>query len=620
MNSKKIEELDKTTNHLNNSRNNMSSCTFMEKGDEGNILNSAILKMNNTEKNISFQTIDEEIKNKNKTNNVLFEYGEKEKYCFNELLYTEQNGFINIIEKEDKPIQEILRDDKKDNYEVDSSKLDRMNPCLSSQKIEEEYNDGNNYNVNEDIINGDNSVLNSDENNEDSKCECAFFISKCDYEKDSDANTSSHKKCCKDSEENVNYNNSNNNNNNNNNSNNNNRNNSNSNNNNNLLLGISENKDALIKCDKICERSYYSTSASTVLASNENEQNLQNISSYETVSSMNEKIKLNGNGKYEKLEKEDTEIMNKETNVINPQDYSIHDIGTYRDECISYLNKIKDIPHNIGNQINNYQNNNIIDNNNFKDKSYLIHENDFFDGETKKKNILQNYFLVNNINEINANEDMSNGNDHLKNIGAVVSGLADIIEEDTIQKKINISENCKIEENINMNINDHNKNALFNFNMNRHLFNDKQGDENMYKTNLNTENNKSINIINSMNKDVYEQNSGDIHTQVENINNIEQTRNNIIENNMMVIQGSDNLRFTTLNCINDDTNIMKCKRKIKNDENRENKMIKTDQKNIKMKNELDEDDKDELYNIPDKKRRKKNKKKKKKKFQEECIK
>ncbi|CXI18133.1 conserved Plasmodium protein, unknown function [Plasmodium berghei] len=583
MNSKKIEELDKTTNHLDNSRNNMYSCTFMEKGDEDNILNSTILKMNNTEKGISFQTIEEEIKDKNKISNIPSDYAEKEKYCFNELLYTKQNGYINIIEKEDKPIQEILTDDKKNISEIDSSKSDKMDPCLSSQKVDEEYKYGDNYN-----INGDNPVHNSDEINEDSKCECSFFISKCDYEKDSDANTNGPKKSCKDSEENINY------------------------YNNNLLLGISENKDTLIKCDKIFERSYYSTSASTVLASNENEQNLQNISSYETVSSMNEKIKLDGNGKYEKLEKEQTYIMNKETNVINPQDYSIHDIGTYRDECISYLNKIKDIPHNIGSQINSYQNNNIIGNNNFKDKSYLIHENDFFDVETKKKNILQNYFLVNNNNEINANEDMNNRSDDLKNIEAVASDLNEIIEEDTIQKKINISKNCKIEENINMNINDHNKNAVFNFNINRQLFHDNQGDENMYKTNFNTENNKSINIINGMSKEVYEQNSGDIHAQVENINNIEQTTNNIIENNMMIIQGSDDLRFTTLNCINDNSNtdIMKCKRKIKNDENRENKMIKTDQKNIKMKDELDEDDKDELYGIPDKKRRKKNKKKK----------
>ncbi|SCM19424.1 conserved Plasmodium protein, unknown function [Plasmodium chabaudi adami] len=558
MNSKEIEELDKTTNHLNDSRNNMYGCTFMEKGNEGNIINSATLKMSSTEKDISFQTIDEE----------------KEKYSFNELLYTEQNGYINIIEKEDKPIQEMLIDDKKGIDEVNASNLNRISPCLSPQHVEEEYDNGDKF----------------DENNEDSKCGCPFFISKCDYEKDFDTNINNHNKSCKHSEENINY------------------------YNNNLLLGISENKDTLIKCDKVCEKSYYSTSESTVLASNENEQNLQNISSYETVSSMNDKIKIISNGKYEKLQKKQTDIMNSEANVIEPKDYSIDDIGTYREECISYLNKIKDIPHNIGSQMNSYQNNNIIDNNSFKDENYLIHENDFFDGETEKKNILQNYFLVNNNNEVNANEDVNNEGDNPKSFEAAVSDIAETVGNDTIETEININDNCKIEKSINMHINGDNKNALFDFDMNRQLFHDKEGDENLYKTILNTENNKSINIINGMGKEVYEHGSDNIHTQVENINDIEQRTNNMIENNIM-FPSSDDLRFTTLNCINDINNesIVKCKRKIKSDENGENRMVKTEQKNVRMKDELDEDDKDELYGIPDKKRRKKNKKKKKKK-------
>ncbi|VTZ67737.1 conserved Plasmodium protein, unknown function [Plasmodium chabaudi chabaudi] len=558
MNSKEIEELDKTTHHLNDSRNNMYGCTFMEKCNEGNIINSGTLKMSSTEKDISFQTIDEE----------------KEKYSFNELLYTEQNGYINIIEKEDKPIQEMLIDDKKGIGEVNASNLDRISPCLSPQQVEEEYDNGDKF----------------DENNEGSKCGCPFFISKCDYEKDFDTNINNHNKSCKHSEENINY------------------------YNNNLLLGISENKDTLIKCDKVCEKSYYSTSESTVLASNENEQNLQNISSYETVSSMNDKIKIISNGKYEKLQKKQTDIMNSEANAIEPKDYSIDDIGTYREECISYLNKIKDIPHNIGSQMNSYQNNNIMDNNSFKDENYLIHENDFFDGETEKKNILQNYFLVNNNNEVNANEDVNNEGDDPKSFEAAVSDIAETVGNDTIEKEININDNCKIEKSINMHINGDNKNALFDFDMSRQVFHDKEGDENLYKTILNTENNKSINIINGMGKEVYEHGSDNIHTQVENINDIEQRTNNMIENNMM-FPSSDDLRFTTLNCINDINNesIVKCKRKIKSDENGENRMVKTEQKNVRMKDELDEDDKDELYGIPDKKRRKKNKKKKKKK-------
>ncbi|CAD2088037.1 conserved Plasmodium protein, unknown function [Plasmodium vinckei lentum] len=574
MNSKGIEELDKATNHLNDSRNNMYSCTFMEKGNEGNIINSGTLKMSSTEKDISFQTIDEEIKDKHKINNIPSEYEEKEKYSFNELLHTEQNDYINIIEKEDKPIQEMLTEDKKGIGEVNASILNRISSCLSSQQVEEEYDNGDKF----------------EENNEDSKCGYSFFINKCDYEKDFDTNINSHKKSCEDSEENINY------------------------YNNNLLLGISENKDTLIKCDKVCEKSYYSTSGSTVLASNENEQNLQNISSYETVSSMNDKIKLVSIGKYEKLQKKQTDIMNSEANAIESNDYSIHDIGTYREECISYLNKIKDIPHNIGSQINSYQNNNIIDSNNFKDENYLIHENDFFDGETEKKNILQNYFLVNNNNEVNANEDANNEGDDLKSFETAVSDMAETVGDDMIEKKININDNCKIEENINMHVRDDNKNELFDFDMNRQAFHDKEGDENLYKAILNTENNKSINIINDMSKEGYEHGSDNIHTQVENINDIEQRTNNMIENNIM-FPSSDDLRFTTLNCINDisNTNVVKCKRKIKNDESRENKMIKTDQENVRMKDELNEDDKDELYEIPDKKRRKKNKKKKKKK-------
>ncbi|SCN59054.1 conserved Plasmodium protein, unknown function [Plasmodium chabaudi chabaudi] len=542
MNSKEIEELDKTTNHLNDSRNNMYGCTLMEKGNEGNIINSGTLKMSSTEKDISFQTIDEE----------------KEKYSFNELLYTEQNGYINIIEKEDKPIQEMLIDDKRGIDEVNASNLDRISPCLSPQQVEEEYDNGDKF----------------DENNEESKCGCPFFISKCDYEKDFDTNINNHNKSCKHSEENINY------------------------YNNNLLLGISENKDTLIKCDKVCEKSYYSTSESTVLASNENEQNLQNISSYETVSSMNGKIKLVSNGKYEKLQKKQTDIMNSEANAIEPKDYSIDDIGTYREECISYLNKIKDIPHNIGGQMNSYQNNNIIDNNNFKDENYLIHENDFFDGETEKKNILQNYFLVNNNNEVNANEDVNNEGDDPKSFESAVSDIAKTVGNDTIEKEININDNCKIEKSINMHINGDNKNALFDFDMNRQVFHDKEGDENLYKTILNTENNKSINIINGMGKEVYEHGADNIHTQVENINDIEQRTNNMIENNIM-FPSSDDLRFTTLNCINDINNesIVKCKRKIKSDENGENRMVKTEQKNVRMKDELDEDDKDELYEI-----------------------
>ncbi|KEG01523.1 conserved Plasmodium protein, unknown function [Plasmodium vinckei vinckei] len=453
--------------------------------------------MSSTEKDISFQTIDEEIKDKHKINNIPSEYEEKEKYSFNELLHTDQNGYINIIEKEDKPIQEILTDDIKGIGEVNPSILNRISSCLSQQQDEEDHNNDDKF----------------DENNEDSKCGYPFFIN---------------------------------------------------------------------KHDKVYEKSYYSTSESTVLASNENEQNLQNISSYETVSSMNDKIKLISNGKYEKFQKKQTDIMNIEANGIESNDYSIHDIGTYREECISYLNKIKDIPHNIGSQINSYQNNNIIDSNNFKDENYLIHENDFFDGETEKKNILQNY-LVNNNNEDDPNKDATNEDDGPNSFESAVSDIAETAGDDTIEKKININDNCKIEEDVSMHISGDNKNGLFDFDINRPVFHDKDGSDN-------------------------------IHIQVENINDIEERTKNMIENNI-IFPSSDDLRFPTLNCINDinNTNVVKCKRKIKTDENRENKMIKTDQTNVRMKDELNEDDKDELYGIPDKKRRKKNKKKKKKK-------